>query len=151
LQVNPSGAGSTTPPSGWQDSGRSRFRRPKCGYAFSSWSGSGSGSYTGTTNPSNSTRAIRGTSQQRQGTGTERQIDRSQLPEAQTPLPPPVMLAWAIESAARWFLHSVCREYRSERISIGYPFVFSFAYWVSLSAVMHLVFFRAAKATGMAS
>jgi hypothetical protein len=54
MQVNPSGSGSTIPTSGWEDS-RSKVTisaTAVCGYAFSSWSGSGSGSfYTGTANP----------------------------------------------------------------------------------------------------
>jgi hypothetical protein len=48
---------------------------------------------------------------------------------------------------ARW--RSV--ESHGQRSSMGYPFGFSLAYWVSWSAVMHLVFFRTAKATGIAS
>jgi hypothetical protein len=53
MHVNPSGSGSTIPTSGWQDS-ESKVTisaTAVCGYAFSSWSGSGLGSYTGPSNP----------------------------------------------------------------------------------------------------
>ncbi len=45
--------GTTTPASGWQDSGKAvtLTALPGPGYAFTSWRGSGAGSYTGTVNP----------------------------------------------------------------------------------------------------
>jgi len=53
MQVNPSGAGTVSPSSGWYDAGSSVSisATPSSGYAFSSWSGIGSGSYSGTDNP----------------------------------------------------------------------------------------------------
>ena len=50
MQVEPLGAGSTSPNSGWHDSTAtvSILAMPGGGYAFWSWSGSGSGSYSGT-------------------------------------------------------------------------------------------------------
>lgn len=54
MQVSPSGGGSTTPTSGWQNAGSSVTisATPASGYTFSSWSGSGSDSCSGPTNPS---------------------------------------------------------------------------------------------------
>ena len=53
IQVNPSDVGTTSPASNWYDSGQAVNIQavPAPGCAFSSWSGSGSGSYTGTNNP----------------------------------------------------------------------------------------------------
>ena len=53
MQLNPSGAGSVTPLSGWYDAGSSLSIQASSasGWIFSSWTGSGSGSYTGTGNP----------------------------------------------------------------------------------------------------
>ncbi|MGC8600000.1 MAG: InlB B-repeat-containing protein [Nitrososphaeria archaeon] len=54
MEGNPSNGGSVSPGSGWYDAG-SRVTvsaSPNSGYAFLSWSGSGSGSYSGTNNPS---------------------------------------------------------------------------------------------------
>ncbi|MGC9016406.1 MAG: InlB B-repeat-containing protein, partial [Conexivisphaera sp.] len=53
MQVNPSGAGSVAPGSGWYNAGVkvTISASPSNGYLFSSWSGSGSGSYSGTNNP----------------------------------------------------------------------------------------------------
>lgn len=54
MQVTPSGGGTTTPSVGtyWYDAGASVTisATPNSGYVFSSWSGSGTGSYTGTQN-----------------------------------------------------------------------------------------------------
>jgi len=54
MQVNPSSGGTTTPAVGtyWYDSGQNVSIQafPASGYAFTSWAGSGSGSYTGVTN-----------------------------------------------------------------------------------------------------
>jgi hypothetical protein len=48
--VNPSGAGSVTPASGWYNAGQkiALTATPNAGYTFKSWKGTGSGSYTGT-------------------------------------------------------------------------------------------------------
>lgn len=53
MNVNPSGAGTVSPGSGWFDAGSSVqiSATPSSGYVFSGWTGSGSGSYTGTANP----------------------------------------------------------------------------------------------------
>jgi hypothetical protein len=53
MQANPSGGGSFTPSSGWQNSGANVTMQATANpnYLFSSWSGSGSGSYSGTSNP----------------------------------------------------------------------------------------------------
>jgi len=55
MQVSPSGTGTTTPAVGtyWYPAGTqvSISAAPNAGYQFVSWSGSGSGSYTGTNNP----------------------------------------------------------------------------------------------------
>jgi hypothetical protein len=50
MQVNPFGAGTVSPGSGWHDEGEvvTISARPSTGYRFDSWSGSGSGSYKGT-------------------------------------------------------------------------------------------------------
>jgi len=50
---NPSGAGSLSPSSGWYNIGTQVqiSASPNSGYIFVSWSGSGSGSYSGTNNP----------------------------------------------------------------------------------------------------
>jgi hypothetical protein len=57
MQVSPSGAGSTSPASGWQNAGSTVpiSESPNSGQTFSSWVGAGSGSYTG---PSASTTII---------------------------------------------------------------------------------------------
>ncbi|MGC9146181.1 MAG: InlB B-repeat-containing protein, partial [Nitrososphaeria archaeon] len=53
MSANPSGEGSVSPNSGWYDAGASVqiSATANTGYAFSSWTGSGSGSYSGTSNP----------------------------------------------------------------------------------------------------
>jgi len=53
MQASPSGGGSVSPSSGWYDSGSSVpiSASAASGYVFSSWTGSGSGSYSGTANP----------------------------------------------------------------------------------------------------
>ena len=50
MKVIPSGSGSTAPTSGWFDSGSrvSISNMPNQGFEFSNWTGSGSGSYSGT-------------------------------------------------------------------------------------------------------
>jgi len=59
IQVDPSGSATTNPPAGsyWYDSGQSASIQASSapGYEFRSWAGSGSGSYTGTTNPASVT------------------------------------------------------------------------------------------------
>lgn len=59
MQANPSGSGTVSPSVGtyWYDSGSlvTISATANSGYVFSSWSGSGSGSYTGTTNPASIT------------------------------------------------------------------------------------------------
>jgi len=59
MQVNPLGSGSTTPPEGssWHVSGTvvNIEAFSASGYIFSSWTGSGSGSYSGTNNPASIT------------------------------------------------------------------------------------------------
>ncbi len=52
--VSPAGTGTVSPSSSWFSAGSSVTLTAKAvsGYAFSSWSGSGTGSYTGTNNPS---------------------------------------------------------------------------------------------------
>jgi hypothetical protein len=59
MLVNPSGSGTTSPAEGtyWHDSGQtvSIEVSPSSGYAFCSWVGSGSGSYSGTANPASVT------------------------------------------------------------------------------------------------
>jgi hypothetical protein len=59
MQANPSDSGTVSPSAGtyWYDSGSSVTisATANSGYVFSSWSGSGSGSYTGTTNPASIT------------------------------------------------------------------------------------------------
>jgi uncharacterized repeat protein (TIGR02543 family) len=49
--------GTVTPASGWRASGSSVkiTGTPKTGYSFTNWSGSGTGSFSGTTNPVNIT------------------------------------------------------------------------------------------------
>ncbi|MDE1822467.1 MAG: hypothetical protein KGI98_16635, partial [Euryarchaeota archaeon] len=51
--ANPAAGGTVTPTSGWQTPGASVTftATPNAGYTFSSWSGNGTGSYTGTANP----------------------------------------------------------------------------------------------------
>ena len=53
MQANPSAGGTVTPSSGWYDSGTQVqiSATPASGYRFGSWSGSGAGSYSGTSNP----------------------------------------------------------------------------------------------------
>jgi hypothetical protein len=48
-----SGPGSVTPNSGWQNSGAkvTITATPNSGHKFKSWTGKGTGSYTGTKNP----------------------------------------------------------------------------------------------------
>jgi hypothetical protein len=58
MQVNPSGAGSTTPSSsGWYNAGQkvSIKATTKTGFKFLSWTGSGGGSYSGTSSSSTAT------------------------------------------------------------------------------------------------
>jgi hypothetical protein len=59
ISANPPIGGSTSPAVGsyWYDSGQtvSIQTSPASGYMFNSWTGSGSGSYTGTTNPASAT------------------------------------------------------------------------------------------------
>jgi len=59
MQVNPTGGGTTNPAVGthWYDSGQTLSIQafPTSGYTFSSWSGSGSGSYSGASNPADVT------------------------------------------------------------------------------------------------
>jgi len=51
--ANPSSGGTVTPSSGWQEAGAfvSIQALPNPGYTFQSWTGSGSGSYSGSLNP----------------------------------------------------------------------------------------------------
>jgi len=53
MQASPSGGGSVSPSSDWYDAGSTVqiSATPNTGYAFASWAGLGSGSYTGTANP----------------------------------------------------------------------------------------------------
>jgi len=53
MQANPSYGGTVSPGSGWRDAGTQVqiSATPASGYAFTSWTGSGSGSYSGTANP----------------------------------------------------------------------------------------------------
>jgi hypothetical protein len=57
MQTSPSGAGSVSPSSGWYDAGSSVqiSATANSGCQFSRWSGSGSGSYSGTNNPASVT------------------------------------------------------------------------------------------------
>jgi hypothetical protein len=59
MQVSPSGSGTTSPAIGtyWYDSGLSVTisATANAGYAFSSWSGTGTGSYSGVANPASVT------------------------------------------------------------------------------------------------
>lgn len=57
LTMNPNSGGTVAPSSGWHNLGQnvSITATPATGYAFSSWSGSGSGSYTGSNNPASIT------------------------------------------------------------------------------------------------
>src|SRR5205809_587223 len=57
LTMNHGTGGTVAPPSGWKNSGAvvSISATPASGYSFSSWSGSGTGSYSGSTNPSSIT------------------------------------------------------------------------------------------------
>lgn len=50
ISIKPNEGGSASPPSGWYDAGTTTTisATPKPGYLFQSWSGSGTGSYTGT-------------------------------------------------------------------------------------------------------
>jgi hypothetical protein len=53
LQANATSDGSVSPSNGWYDSG-SKVQisaTPSSGHGFKSWTGSGTGSYTGTNNP----------------------------------------------------------------------------------------------------
>jgi hypothetical protein len=49
--------GTVTPPSGWKNSGMtvSITARPSTGYSFTNWTGSGTGSFSGATNPASIT------------------------------------------------------------------------------------------------
>ena len=49
--------GTVTPASGWKNSGAavSIKAKPASGYSFTNWTGSGTGSYSGTTNPASIT------------------------------------------------------------------------------------------------
>jgi hypothetical protein len=53
MQTSPSSVGSVTPNSGWQNAAATPQIQatPSSGYFFSSWTGSGSGSYSGISNP----------------------------------------------------------------------------------------------------
>jgi hypothetical protein len=53
MQANPTAGGTVSPSSGWRDAGSavSIQATASTGYSFSSWSGSGTGSYTGSSNP----------------------------------------------------------------------------------------------------
>jgi hypothetical protein len=53
MQVNPPAGGSVSPSSGWQNAGTvlTISATANTGYVFSSWTGTGSGSYSGTNNP----------------------------------------------------------------------------------------------------
>jgi len=53
MQANPSGGGTVSPSSGWYDAGASVqiSATPASNYRFTGWSGSGSGSYSGSSNP----------------------------------------------------------------------------------------------------
>lgn len=53
MQVSPPGGGSVTPSSGWEDSGANVMVQANTYSVFSSWSGSGVGSYSGVDNPVN--------------------------------------------------------------------------------------------------
>jgi hypothetical protein len=57
LIMNPSVGGTTSPATGWYDAGSviEMTATPDRGYAFSSWSGSGPGAYSGASNPYNIT------------------------------------------------------------------------------------------------
>jgi len=57
MSVNPSGSGIVTPTSSWLNSGSSIIisATPNPGYTFSSWTGTGAGSYTGVLNPASIT------------------------------------------------------------------------------------------------
>ncbi|MEM3846943.1 MAG: hypothetical protein QXU98_14710, partial [Candidatus Parvarchaeota archaeon] len=57
MSANPSSEGSVSPGSGWYNSGTqvSISASPNTGYHFVSWSGSGSGSYSGSNNPTSIT------------------------------------------------------------------------------------------------
>jgi hypothetical protein len=53
VHVNPTGEGSVTPKSGWINAGQTvtLTATPNAGHKFKSWSGYGTGNYTGTGNP----------------------------------------------------------------------------------------------------
>jgi len=57
MNVNPSNGGTVSPGTGWYDAGATVqiSATPNTGFRFGSWSGSGSGSYTGTSNPASVT------------------------------------------------------------------------------------------------
>lgn len=57
MQASPSGWGTVSSSSGWQNAGATVTIQaaPNPGYGFSSWTGIGTGSYTGTSNPSSVT------------------------------------------------------------------------------------------------
>ena len=59
MQVNPQGAGTVSPSSGWYDAGEqiTITQSPNSGWEFASWSGSGSGSYSGGTPTTSSSSA----------------------------------------------------------------------------------------------
>src|SRR5205807_7650390 len=57
LTVSAGTGGKATPSSGWKNSGAavSISATPSAGYTFSGWTGNGTGSYSGTTNPASIT------------------------------------------------------------------------------------------------
>jgi hypothetical protein len=107
MQVNPSGAGTVTPSAGthWYDSGVSvaisATKNPD--YTFSSWSGSGTGSYTGTQNPSSLT--MNGPITENANFQHTTQVTITSDPTGSefvnvdgTPIPTPQTFTWAINS-----------------------------------------------------
>ena len=57
LTMAPGTGGTVSPASGWKNSGAavSIKGHARCGYSFTNWTGSGTGSYSGTTNPASIT------------------------------------------------------------------------------------------------